>query len=208
MKISIKELNILLKTNLYYHTNTGKAFVNLFKGGNYIDFNTMKNFLFKRNGEENTISDDWEGNNQEFKWYNNVEFIEALVNTPECELIYKPLYNYKINDIEYKTKKSFLEAIDNILEDYVSKLKFNKRKILQRDNYLWFDNAVENNMYCIFLPDNSQMLTYDNENDCDDSINKYIQIFKNKRKENILKNSFQKIQIEEGDLKIKAWKKY
>jgi hypothetical protein len=63
-------------------------------------------------------------------------------------------------------------------------------------------------MYCIFLPDNSQMLTYDNENDCDDSINKYIQIFKNKRKENILKNSFQKIQIEEGDLKIKAWKKY
>ena len=145
MKVSYKEISLLFKYGTLSSENVLVKKIKSYIGDDYKHISYYKNFLIKINSDnyENQFSEVIEvGGEGAIKWWDNPLFIDALVNTPECELNYKKLYNYKLNDETYNTKTSLLKDVEVKVEEYKSNLDFNKSGVKYQEKGLKYVKSV------------------------------------------------------------------
>ncbi len=215
MKISLRQL----KTLEGWDRNSGTRNIirSLFGDKEYIDLSTVFNIIGKyshsdgRNRRDEVLVPS-EKSDMTLKWIDDIAFIDLLINDPKSEPVYKSLYNYRITDDVYKTKKSFLEAIDTVVDDYVNDLDFKKICLIPIDGgaqYVDLDYQSEDKLYSICIPTTGEMVTYNTSNECDEGINTYKSSIGESFKAQVLANSSEQIQLAlTSDVQINVWKKY
>jgi hypothetical protein len=213
MKISLKQLKALESWSR--NTKTLNIIKNLFGDKEYIDLSAVLSVIGKyshsdgRNRLDEVLSPIGVYRDE---WMDNINFIDLLINDPKSEPVYKSLYNYRITDDVYKTKKSFLEAIDTAVDDYVNDLDFKKICSIPIDggvHYVDLDYQSEDKLYNICIPTTGEMVTYNTSDECDKGINTYKSSIGESFKAQILSSCGEQIQLAlTSDIKINAWKKY
>jgi len=215
MKISLRQL----KTLEGWDRNSGTRNIirSLFGDKEYIDLSTVFNIIGKyshsdgRNRRDEVLVPS-EKSDMTLKWIDDIAFIDLVINDPKSEPVYKSLYNYRIADDVYKTKKSFLEAIDITVDDYVNDLNFKKICSIPIDGgvqYVDLDYQSEDKLYNICIPTTGEMATYNTSDECDKGINTYKSSIGESFKAQILASCGEQIQLAlTSDVKINVWKKY
>tara|TARA_R110002050_G_scaffold43565_2_gene104252 strand:- start:2308 stop:2961 length:654 start_codon:yes stop_codon:yes gene_type:complete len=215
MKISLRQLKIL--EGWERNSGTRNIIRSLFGDKEYIDLSSVLNVIGKyshsdgRNRRDEVLVPS-EKSDMVIKWPDDINFVECLISDPKSEPVYKSLYNYRITDSVYTTKKSFLEAIDTAVDDYVNDLDFRKICSIPIDGgvqYVDLDYQSEDKLYNVCIPTTGESVTYNTSDECDQGINTYKSLIGESFKAQVLASCGEQIQLAlTSDVQIKVWKKY
>ena len=131
----------------------------------------------------------------------------VIYETSECELSYTKKNTYIYDSNKYTTKTSFLEAIENDVNNYEVDVNISPCKINNEGHIKILNNndSSSDNHYIITYEDASTKI-YDNKDDVDAEVLRYTEEQKEKHKQKIL--SFSKQLIVDNDNNFKIWITY